>query len=109
MRNTKIPFVYIAFFVFVMALFGAFLYFSVSKPKNYFNPKITKIESAIRGSIKTGSFTLAKSEKIYSVYINPRYIVSSKRKMFIDLFSIYAGVDKRKLLKKLKSHKKRVL
>jgi len=92
-----------------MALFGAFLYFSVSKPKNYFNPKITKIESAIRGSIKTGSFTLAKSEKIYSVYINPIYIVSSKRKMFIDLFSIYAGVDKRKLLKKLKSHKKRVL
>jgi len=109
MKNTKIPFIYILFFVLVMALFGAFLYFSVSKPKNYFNPKITKIESAIRGSIKTGSFTLAKSEKIYSVYINPIYIVSSKRKMFIDLFSIYAGVDKRKLLKKLKSHKKRVL
>jgi len=109
MKNIKIPFIYIVFFVFVMALFGAFLYFSVSKPKNYFNPKITKIESAIRGSIKTSSFILAKSEKIYTVYINPRYILSSKRKMFVDLFSIYAGVDKRKLLKKLKSHKKRVL
>ena len=80
MKNTKIPFIYILFFVLVMALFGAFLYFSVSKPKNYFNPKITKIESAIRGRIKTSSFTLAKSEKIYNVYINPRYIVSNKEK-----------------------------
>jgi cell division protein FtsI (penicillin-binding protein 3) len=109
MKNTKIPFIYILFFVLVMVLFGAFLYFSLSKPKNYFNPKIAKIESAIRGNIKTSSFILAKSEKIYSVYINPIYIVSSKRKMFIDLFSIYADVNKKELLKKLKSHKKRVL
>jgi cell division protein FtsI (penicillin-binding protein 3) len=89
-----------------MALFGAFLFFSVTKPKSYFNPKIIKIESAIRGSIKTKNFTLAKSEKIYSVYINPAFVVSDKKRMFIDLFSIYTGVDKSTLYEKLKRHKK---
>ncbi|GAB6074842.1 peptidoglycan D,D-transpeptidase FtsI family protein [Nautilia lithotrophica] len=109
MKNTKIPVIYIIFFLLVMALFGAFLFFSVTKPKSYFNPKITKIESAIRGSIKTKNFTLAKSEKIYSVYINPAYIEKTKKRMFIDLFSIYTGVDKKTLYKKLNKHKKRIL
>jgi len=109
MKNTKIPVIYIIFFLLVMALFGAFLFFSVTKPKSYFNPKITKIESAVRGSINTKNFTLAKSEKIYSVYINPAYIVPDKKKMFIDLFSIYTGVDKKTLYKKLRKHKARVL
>ncbi|WP_228368690.1 peptidoglycan D,D-transpeptidase FtsI family protein [Nautilia profundicola] len=85
------------------------MFFSVTKPKSYFNPKITKIESAIRGSIKTKNFTLAKSEKIYSVYINPTYIVSDKKRMFIDLFSIYTGVDKKTLYRKLRKHTKRIL
>jgi len=109
MKNTKIPVIYIIFFLLVMALFGAFLFFSVTKPKSYFNPKIIKIESAIRGSIKTKNFTLAKSEKIYSVYINPAFVVSDKKRMFIDLFSIYTGVDKSTLYEKLKKHKKRIL
>ena len=109
MKNTKIPVIYIIFFLLVMALFSAFLFFSVTRPKSYFNPKITKIESAIRGSIKTRNFTLAKSEKIYSVYINPAYIVNNKKKMFIDLFSIYTGVDKKILYRKLRKHKKRIL
>ncbi len=109
MKNTKIPVIYIIFFLFVMALFGAFLFFSVTKPKSYFNPKITKIESAVRGNIKTENFTLAKSEKIYSVYIKPVFIKKTKKKMFVDLFSIYTGVDKKTLYKKLKKYKKRVL
>jgi len=110
MKNSKIPLVYTIFFLaVVLGVFGAFLFFSVSKPKNYFNPKIKKIESAIRGNIKTHSFTLAKSERIYSVYINPAYIARNKKKMFVDLFSIYANVSKRELYKKLSQHKKRVL
>ena len=109
MINSKIPFVYILFSILVFFLFTVFVYFSISKPKSYFNPKIVKIESAIRGNIKTNSFTLAKSEKIYSVYINPKYILSNKRQMFVDLFSIYTGIDKNKLLNKIISHKKRVL
>lgn len=108
MRNNKIPIIYILFFLLVMILFGAFLFFSIKKPKNYFTPKITKIESAIRGDIKTANFTLAKSERIYNVYINPLYIVPTKKEMFIDLFSIYTGISKKKLKKKL-ALKKRVL
>ncbi len=109
MKNIRIPLIYIVFFILVMGLFGAFLFFSVSKPKNYFNPEIVKIESAVRGNILTNNFTLAKSEKIYAVYINPAYISSKKKAMFINLFSIYTGVDSKTLYKKLKSHKKRIL
>jgi len=108
MKNYKIPLIYILFFLFVMLLFGAFLFFSVSRPKNYFNPKMTKIESAVRGAIKTDGFVLAKSDKVYAVYINPVFISPSKKKMFVDLFSIYTNTDKKLLYKKLKQ-KGRVL
>jgi len=109
MKNSKIPLIYVFFFFIVLVLFGAFLFFSLSKPKNYFNPEIKKIESAVRGKIKTKNFTLAKSEKIYVVYINPAFILRSKRRMFVDLFSIYTGENKKELLKKLKSKKRRVM
>jgi cell division protein FtsI (penicillin-binding protein 3) len=109
MKNVRIPLIYIFFFFLVMGLFGAFLFFSVSRPKDYFNPEITKIESALRGNINTSGFTLAKSEKIYSVYINPAYISSGKKAMFVNLFSIYTGENPKSLYKKLKIHKTRVL
>jgi len=108
MKNIKIPLVYMLFFFLVMIVFGAFLFFSIKRPKNYFTPKITKTESAVRGAIKTANFTLAKSERVYNIYINPMYIVPTKKKMFIDLFSIYTDIDKKELKKKL-DLKKRVL
>ena len=109
MKNTKIPIIYFIFFsIVVIGVFGAFLFFSLSKPKDYFTPKMKKIESAIRGDIKTDNFTLAKSEKIYLVFLNPIYISPNKKKLFVDLFSIYTGISKKALLKKLKI-KKRIL
>ncbi len=109
MKNTKIPIIYFIFFsIVVIGAFGAFLFFSLSKPRDYFTPIIKKTESAVRGNIKTQNFTLAKSEKIYFVYLNPVYINSDKKKLFTDLFSIYTGISKRVLLKKLKI-KKRIL
>jgi cell division protein FtsI (penicillin-binding protein 3) len=109
MKNIKIPIVYLIFFVLFLLIFGAFLFFSIYKPKSYFVPYIKKLESALRGDIVTNNFTLAKSEKIYAVYIDPDYISKYKKNFFIDLFSIYAGIDKKEIAKKLKTHKRTLL
>jgi cell division protein FtsI (penicillin-binding protein 3) len=99
--NKRIPLIYLLFFVLVFALFLAFLFFSLKKPKHYKEPIISKIEGAVRGNIKTKEFILAKSEKTYNVYIRPMFIEPTKRSFFIDLFSIYTGVDKNTLRQKL--------
>jgi len=109
MKNTKIPPIYVLFFTFFITIFGAFLFFSIYKPKSYFNPYVTRIESALRGNIITGKFTLAKSERIYVVSINPNYISPLKKKFFVDLFTIYTGVNKKELYRKLKQHKRVIL
>jgi cell division protein FtsI (penicillin-binding protein 3) len=106
MKNNKIPIVYIFFFLFFLTIFGAFLFFSIYKPKKYFNPYIKKIESALRGDIITKNFTLAKSEKIYAVYLDPDYIAKTKKHLFIDLFSIYTGINKKTIVEKLNTHKR---
>ncbi|WP_024787450.1 MULTISPECIES: peptidoglycan D,D-transpeptidase FtsI family protein [unclassified Lebetimonas] len=109
MKNIKIPLVYILFFILFLVIFGAFLFFSIYRPKSYFNPYIKKIESALRGNIVAGNFTLAKSERIYAVYIDPDYISFFKKKLFVDLFSIYTGISKREIVDKLKIHKRILL
>lgn len=109
MKNIKIPLVYILFFILFLVIFGAFLFFSIYRPKSYFNPYIKKIESALRGNIVAGNFTLAKSERIYAVYIDPDYISFFKKKLFVDLFSIYTGISKREIVDKLKTHKRILL
>jgi cell division protein FtsI (penicillin-binding protein 3) len=109
MKNSKIPIVYVFFFLAFITIFGAFLFFSIYKPKEYFNPYIKKLESALRGNIVTKNFTIAKSDRIYAVYINPDYISKYKKKLFIDLFSIYTGIDKRVIYKKLNASQRILL
>jgi len=109
MKNSKIPLIYVLFFSSFVVIFGAFLFFSIYKPKAYFNPYVIRIESALRGNIITGQFSLAKSNRIYIVSINPNYISPIKKKFFVDLFSIYTGVNKQKLYKRLKQHKRIIL
>jgi len=109
MKNIKIPIIYIVFFLLFLIIFGAFLFFSIYKPRAYVTPYIKKLESALRGNIITNNFTLAKSERIYAVYIDPDYISLNKRKFFVDLFSIYTGIDKNIISKKLKTHRRILL
>ncbi len=105
MKNYKILFVFLFFFLLFILLFGAFLFLSIVKPPSYFSPVTTKVKLAMRGNIFTKRYTVAKSEKIYAVSINPSFIDPLKKTLFINLFSIYADVDKSKLRKLLKSKK----
>ena len=105
MKNYRILFVFVVFFILLILLFGAFLFLSIVRPPSYFSPVTTKIKLAMRGNIFTKYYNVAKSEKIYTVSINPVFINPLKKNLFINLFSIYANVNKFKLKRLLEGKK----
>ena len=71
-------------------------------------PSIYAKESsrAIRGSIiSADGFHLATTKKLYKAVVNTRYIDPQKKKLFIELFSIYSGIDAKSIEKKLSKNK----
>ena len=107
-KNYRIPIIYIIFLFFLLLVFGVFLFLSIVKPVNYINPVTVKKHLALRGNIYTGHYCVAKSEKIFAISINPKYIDPDKKNLFIYLFSIYSNVDK-KTLKQLLKKKKTII
>ena len=104
-KNYRIPIIFVIFLFFLILVFGAFLFLSIVKPPNYLNPITVKKHLALRGNIYTKHYCVAKSEKIFAVSINPKYINPNKKELFINLFSIYANVKKSDLRKLLKNQK----
>ncbi len=104
-NNYRIPIIFLFFIFFFLIIFGDFLYLSLHKPPNYFTPKTYKKIIALRGNIFTKNYIVAKSEKIYAVSINPKFIDPNKKNLFIKLFSIYTSVPQQKLRNLLKSKK----
>ena len=102
MKNYRIPLVFVFFVFLFLVIFGDFLYLSLHKPPNYFTPIISKKNLALRGNILTKNYIVAKSEKIYAVSINPKFIDPNKKDLFIKLFSIYTSVPESKIKKLLK-------
>ena len=105
MKNYKILYIFSGFFLVFLLLFFVFLFLSIIKPPSYFSPITTKVKLAMRGNIYTKHYSVAKSEKIYAVFINPLFINPLKKNLFINLFSIYTNIDKSKLRKLLKYKK----
>jgi len=57
---------------------------------------------AMRGNIiSADGFTLAYTTKLYKAVVNTRFIDPQKKDLFIELFSIYSGIDTRTIRKKL--------
>ena len=104
--NLRIPFIFFSFMLLIILLAITFLFLSIKKPANYKHTTIKIIKSAVRGNIYTNEFSLAKSKKIFNVYINTSIIKKEKLNLFIDLFSIYTNVNKQTLIKKFNSNKK---
>ncbi len=61
---------------------------------------------AQRGSIiSADGFHLASTKKLYKAVVNTRYIDPQKKELFISLFSIYSGIDVKKIKQRLTKHK----
>ena len=62
---------------------------------------------AVRGSIiSADGFHIATTKKLYKAVVNTHYIDPLKKELFVELFSIYSGIDSKKLKRNLA--KKRV-
>ena len=65
-----------------------------------------KSSKAERGSIiSSDGFHIATTKKLYKAVVNNRYIDPQKEELFIQLFSIYSGIDAKKVEKRLHKRK----
>lgn len=87
---------------FIIFLFSMLL--SVVKSRHTPSLYAKDASRAQRGDIiSADGFHVATSEKLYKAIVNTRYIDPKKKELFVELFHIYSGVDKSKILKKLNS------
>ncbi|CAA6808820.1 MAG: Cell division protein FtsI [Peptidoglycan synthetase] (EC [uncultured Sulfurovum sp.] len=91
-------------FIGIFILFFIFLVNFAQKLRtnDTLKPKIVKIENkAIRGKIISGdNFVLAHSIKLFRAEVNARSIDPKKKKLFINLFSIYSKISKEEIAAK---------
>jgi len=100
-KTYKILSLYILIFLGFLLFLGVMLSSVVKKrhiPSLYANSSTT----AKRGSIiSADGFHIATTKKLYKAMVDTRYIDPQKKDLFIKLFSIYSGIDEKKIIKKL--------
>jgi len=104
-KSKKILFLYIllslAFLVFLSVML-----FTVIKPRHMPSLYAKESSRAQRGSIiSADGFHIATSKKLYKAVVDTRYIDPQKRDLFIELFSIYSGMKKKDIIKRLSRRK----
>ena len=100
-KSKKILFLYIllslAFLVFLSVML-----LTVLKPRHMPSLYAKESSRAQRGSIiSADGFHIATSKKLYKAVVDTRYIDPQKRDLFIELFSIYSGMKKKDIIKRL--------
>ncbi len=91
----------IGFFIFLSVMLSATLN-SRHTPSLY----TKKSSYAERGNIIShDGFHIASTKKLYKAVVNNRYIDPDKKELFIQLFSIYSGIDAKEIRKRLNKSK----
>jgi len=80
---------------------------TVIKPRHLPSLYSKTTSKAQRGSIiSADGFHIATTKKLYKAVVNTRYIDPQKKQLFIQLFSIYSGIDAKIIKRKLNKKKK---
>jgi cell division protein FtsI (penicillin-binding protein 3) len=83
---------------------------TVIKPRHLPSLYTKTTSKAQRGSIiSADGFHLATTKKLYKAVVNTYYIDPQKKELFVQLFSIYSGIDAKTIKKKLSKKKKGVV
>ena len=88
------------------SVFLSVMLFSALKPRH--TPSLYAKESskAGRGSIiSADGFHIATTKKLYKAIVNTRYIDPQKKDLFVELFSIYSGIEVKEIKKRLSKKK----
>jgi len=101
-------------FIIIVSLVLIFLirvvYIILNKPDTFISTIISHKNSAIRGKIiSKDNFIIAKSKKMYSVAVIPKYINPNKKQLLINLLSIYTNKPTNYFRKILTSSKRIVI
>jgi cell division protein FtsI (penicillin-binding protein 3) len=95
------------FLLYSLIALGFFIFLSVMlvtvlKPRHIPSLYAKESSKAQRGNIiSADGFHVATTKKLYKAIVNTFYIDPYKRELFIQLFSIYSGIDAKKIDKKL--------
>jgi cell division protein FtsI (penicillin-binding protein 3) len=109
-KKSKIVLLFLIFSFSLLILIARFLYIDITKSTNFPNLRTSEINTALRGSIiSLDHFTLSSSKKLYKAEINTYNIDPNKKELFVKLFSIYSGMNPKRIMSKLNSHKGRVV
>lgn len=99
------------FILYSLIVFGFLLFLSVmllTTLKTRDLPSLYTKESskAVRGSIiSADGFHIASTVKLYKAVVNTHYIDPKKRELFVELFSIYSGIDAKEIREKISKQK----
>jgi cell division protein FtsI (penicillin-binding protein 3) len=91
-----------------MIVLGFLIFLSVMllttlKPRDLPSLYTKESSKATRGSIiSADGFHIATTTKLYKAIVNSHYIDPKKKELFIELFSIYSGIDASEIEEKLK-------
>jgi len=100
-KTYKILSLYIVIFLGFLLFLGV-MFSSAVKERHLPSLYATNSTTAKRGSIiSADGFHIATTKKLYKAMVDTRYIDPQKKDLFVELFSIYSGIEKRKILKKI--------
>ena len=104
-KSKKILFLY-ALIVLGFLIFLSVMLINVIKPRHLPSLYAKESSRAQRGSIiSADGFHLATTKKLYKAVVNTRYIDPEKKELFIQLFSIYSGMQQKEIKKRLAKHR----
>ena len=84
-------------------IFLTMMLVTVLKPRHLPSLYAKESSKAQRGNIVSADgFHIATTKKLYKAIVNTLYIDPQKRELFIQLFSIYSGIDTKKIRKKIR-------
>jgi len=87
-------------------IFLAVMLITTLKPRHLPSMYAKETSKAVRGSIiSADGFHIATTKKLYKAVVNTYYIDPQKKELFVELFSIYSGVDTKTIKNKLAKRK----
>lgn len=95
------------FLLFALLILGFLIFLGVMliitlKPRELPSLHTKKISKASRGAIVSADgYRIATTQKLYKAVINTHYLDPNKKDLFVQLFSIYSGIDVKDILKKI--------
>lgn len=99
------------FILFALLMFGFIIFLGVMliitlKPRELPSLYTKKISKASRGAVVSADgYRIATTQKLYKAVINTHYLDPLKKELFIELFSIYSGIDSKEIAKKINAPK----